>query len=243
MRASHLRARLLGLATAALFAGAAHAVPINFVPNGDFELGNTLFTSAYQPYHAENTAEGQYTVRSNPYPWNPEFVSTDDHTPGLGTMMMVANGSPESGAVVWQSQAITVTAGTNYFFEAFVNNVCCRTLDFGPGSASILEFSISLNGVAATSLGTITTNLDLAGTWEGLSPSQYQPIDAGTVVLSLINRNTNAGGNDFAIDDVFFGTESIVNPSPVPEPLTQSLLGIALAGLAFSRRKRPTVTA
>ena len=236
MNKFHMRARLLGAATVALFAATAHAVPINFVPNGDFEAGNTLFTSDYAFSPVSNTTEGQYTVRSNPFPWNAQFVSTGDHPSGVG-LMMVANGSPVSGAVVWQSQAIAVTAATNYFFEAFVNNVCCQTFTFGPGSESILEFSLSLNGGAAISLGIITTDLSLAGTWEGLS-KQYLPSSTGNVVLSLINRNTNAGGNDFAIDDIFFGTESIVNPPQVPEPLTLSLLGIGLAGLVFSRRRR-----
>lgn len=236
MKKVHMRARLLSATTAALFAATAHAVPINFVPNGAFEAGNTQFTSDYAFSPAVNTTEGEYTVRSNPFPWNGAFVSTGDHTSGAG-LMMVANGSPVSGAVVWQSQSIAVAAATNYFFEAFVNNVCCQGFTFGPGSESILEFSLSLDGGAPISLGTITTDLSLAGTWEGLS-TQYLPSSAGNVVLSLINRNTNAGGNDFAIDDIFFGTESIVNPQQVPEPLTLSLLGIGLAGLGFSRRKR-----
>jgi hypothetical protein len=149
--------------------------------------------------------------------------------------MMVANGSPVSGAVVWRSQPIAVDAATNYFFEAFVNNVCCQNFSYGPGSESILEFSLSLDGGSPTSLGTITTDLDLAGTWEGLS-TQFLSGSAGQVVLTLINRNTNPLGNDFAIDDVFFGTESIVNP--MSEPLTLALVGIGLAGLALGRGRR-----
>jgi hypothetical protein len=152
--------------------------------------------------------------------------------------MMVANGSPASGAVVWKSQSIAVSASTDYFFEAFVNNVCCSTFTYGPGSESVLEFSLSLNGAGPISLGTITTNYALAGTWEGLSTS-YLSGGAGNVVLSLINRNTNAGGNDFAVDDISFGTQSIVNPAPVPEPETYAMLsaGLGLIGAAVKRRK------
>ena len=227
-----MRAYLSVVAMAA-FATSAYAAPINLVPNGNFEAGNVQFTSDYVFSESANTTEGQYTVRSNPFPWNGAFVSIGDHTTGAG-LMLVANGSPVSGDVVWRSQPIIVDAATNYFFEAFVNNVCCQGFSFGPGSESILEFALSLNGGAPISLGTITTDLDLAGAWEGLS-TQFLSISAGQVVLSLINRNTNAGGNDFAIDDVFFGTESIV--SPVPEPFTLALVGVGLAGLALRRRR------
>jgi hypothetical protein len=229
-----MRANLLVVAMAVLTTSA-YAAPINLVPNGNFEAGNDgQFTSDYAFSPLANTTEGEYTVRSNPFPWNGAFVSIGDHTTGAG-LMMVANGSPESGDVVWRSQSIAVDAATNYFFEAFVNNVCCRGgSPFGPGSESILEFALSLDGGAPISLGTITTDLDLAGTWEGLS-TQFPSGSAGQVVLSLINRNTNRGGNDFAIDDVFFGTESTV--SPVPEPFTLALVGIGLAGLALRRRR------
>lgn len=228
-----MRARLLSAVAAVFLTATAHAVPINLVPNGDFEAGNTQFTSDYAFSPGGNSTEGEYTVRSNPFPWNGAFVSTGDHTSGTG-LMMVANGSPVSGAVVWRSQSIAVAAATNFFFEAFVNNVCCQGFTFGPGSESILEFSLSLDGGAPISLGTITTNLSLAGTWEGLS-TQFLSGSAGNVVLSLINRNTNAGGNDFAIDDIFFGIESIVNPPQVPEPLTLSLLVVGLAALRLVR--------
>jgi hypothetical protein len=207
------------------------SAPINLVPHGDFEAGTAQFTSDYALTPTANTTEGEYTVRSNPFPWNASFVSIGDHTSGTGEMM-VANGSPIAGAVVWQSQAIAVTAATNYFFEAFVNNVCCETFTFGPGSESILEFSISQDGGPPVSLGTITTNLALAGTWEGLS-TQYLPSVAGSVVLSLINQNTNVGGNDFAIDDVFFGVQSTV-----PEPQAILLVGFGLAGLYFARKRQ-----
>ncbi|HXR51092.1 MAG TPA: hypothetical protein VN762_03055, partial [Steroidobacteraceae bacterium] len=89
------------LAAISLLATAASASPVNLVTNGDFEAGNSGFTSAYAyalppNLGGSNTVEGQYTVASNPYPWNGLFISSGDHTSGQG-LMMVANGAPNAG--------------------------------------------------------------------------------------------------------------------------------------------------
>jgi len=204
----------------------------NLVTNGNFEGGNTAFTSDYAFAPGGNSTEGQYTVRSNPFPWNGLFISAADHTTGSG-LMYVGNGSPTNGSVVWASGLISVAQNTNYFFEAFVMNVCCAG-PFPGNSPSILEFSVA--GLATESLGTATTNLALAGTWEGLSKSWNSGLNT-SVTLSLINRNTAAAGNDFAIDDVFLGTASTVTPVPEPETYALMLAGLGIVG-AIARRRR-----
>lgn len=222
MSAFHVRSNVLLLA-AALLTGNAYALPVNLVPNGSFEAQNTQFTSDYAFTPGGNTAEGQYTVSTSSTPWNTLFIPTADHTSGAG-YMMVANGSPVDGSTVWKSQAIPVSSGTSYFFEAFVRNVCCTSAYTGINSPAVLEFSVSLNGGPAVSLGTVTTDLS-GNAWQGLS-EPYISTGTGTVILSLINRNTTAGGNDFAIDDIYFGTESVVNPGPEGPPPATGAIGV-----------------
>jgi len=226
---AHLITGLVVVVAAAIAAPALAAT--NLVANGDFEAGNGGFSSDYAYTPGGNSAEGQYTTRTNPSPWNSFFVSAADHTTGSGSMF-VGNGSPTDGAFVWTSGSISVNADTSYFFEAWVMNVCCTSAYGGQNSASIRDFTI--NGV---SVGTRTTNLDKAGTWEGLSTT-WDSGSTTAVVLSLVNRNTQAGGNDFAVDDIALSTQSTVTPS-IPEPETYALM---LAGLAlvagFARRRQ-----
>ncbi|MCK9685056.1 hypothetical protein [Scleromatobacter humisilvae] len=227
MRRSVLTSGLV-LAFAASLSSAAFASAPNLVANGNFEAGNTGFTSGYAYSPGANTDEGQYTVRSNPFPWNGLFISGGDHTTGSG-LMYVGNGSAVDGAVVWESTTIAVAPNTDYFFEAFVTDVCCSS-PFPGNTPSILEFSVS-----GDSLGTATTNLALAGTWQGLSKA-WNSGSSTSVTLSLINRNTARAGNDFAIDDIYLGTVSTVIPGvPEPDGCALMLLG---AGVLVAVRRR-----
>jgi hypothetical protein len=206
------------------------AAAVNLIANGNFEAGNTGFTSSYSYTPGRNVAEGQYTVRADPYPWNGYFISAGDHTSG-GGQMFVGNGSSVNGSIVWASGPISVNASTRYFFEAWVMNVCCTSAWTGSNSASILDFSI--NGV---SVGTKSTNLSSAGTWEGLSTT-WNSGGATSATLELINRNTAVGGNDFAIDDINLSTVSIVTSVPEPENYTMLLAGLGLLGWVGRRAK------
>lgn len=210
-----------------LFAGSAFSAPMNLVPNGDFELGNTQFGSDYSFSPASNTAESQYTVRTNPFPWNGFFISTGDHTSGSGNLF-VGNGAPRDQRV-WFSSGISVTPNTDYFFEAWVINVCCNP-SFGQGNNPVNPAILSFyaNGVL---IGTRSTNL--LGVWEGLSTT-WNSGAFTSVDLELRNSNLLAQGNDFGTDDIFLGTQSTV--TPVPEPSSVVLLMSGIVGLAAMRR-------
>lgn len=220
---------LLFLGSLALAAPASGA-PINLVTNGDFEAGNTDFASSYAYAPASNTAEAQYTVRTNPNPWNTFFISAGDHTSGTGNMF-VGNGSPTAGSLVWGTSAnISVSPNTDYFFEAWAMNVCCTPNYTGPNSPAILEFAV-VGDLTTASLGTIPTTLN-PGNWQFLGTT-WNSGGNTSVSLRIINQNTAAGGNDFALDDIHFSTESSVS---VPEPASLLLSGLGLAALALSRR-------
>jgi len=97
------------------------AVP-NLVPNGDFSAGNVQFSSDYA-YADLNTVEGEYTVGNNPKAFNGNLLMIGDHTTGDG-LMFIGNGKSTPDRV-WYAGPIAVSAGTKYYFEAWVMNACC----------------------------------------------------------------------------------------------------------------------
>jgi gliding motility-associated-like protein len=168
----------------------------NLVVNGDFSAGNAGFTSDYvnaQP----NTTEGQYRVTNNPPSWNPGLTNCPDHTGGGGNMMAV-NGSPIVNARIW-SQTVAVTPNTNYAFSTWVQSL------FAVNPAN-LKFSIN-NIIIGNNIqaGAVCNWIRFGTTWNS-GP-------ATSAVITIVNNNTVAAGNDFAIDDIFFGPILIKNDS------------------------------
>ncbi len=221
---------VLGLILSVAVASSAQAA--NLISNGDFEAGNTGFTTSYTLGGATNVTEGEYQILNNPFPWNPAFTSIGDNTSGTG-FMMVVNGAPNAGQIVWQNN-LAISASTTYFFEAFVANVCCSGGGINP---PILTFSVSLDGGPEQVLNTLTIPANPVGQWIGLSNS-FNSGAATIAQIRLINANIVRAGNDFAIDDISLDTRSIVNPVPEPATWAMMVAGFGLGGLALRRRRR-----
>ena len=171
----------------------------NLIVNGDFSAGNTGFSSEYV-YAANNTTEGEYFVGPSANTWNYNLSNCTDHTTGTGNMLLV-NGTPDIDLKVW-TQTVNVTPNTNYAFSTWIQAL------WPPNPAQLRFF---INGKPVGNL--ITASLPTC-TWTQF----YTTWNSGsntTATISIINKNTQILGNDFALDDISFAPVIIKRDSVV----------------------------
>ena len=206
------------------------------VPNADFSLGYSGFTSSYGYLAYPSTAsprllypEGLFTVGSDPGFVHESWANFGDHTTGDG-MMLIVNSSRVEDTLVW-SAMVDVDARTQYDFSAWAASTFYR-------SPANLAFAI--NGVLLDAPLVLPPD---TGLWQQSSAGWYSGDDT-TAILSLINLNTEWNGNDFALDDIALTVRPqisvrAIEPEAVPEPgSTLLLLGGAVIGLAgFAKRR------
>ncbi len=185
----------------------------NKVTNGNFSSGNNGFTSSYVvPSGTHNQTflypEGTYSIESNPNNVHNMFASFFDHTSGTSSgKMMVINGASTANVTVW-TQNITVTPNTTYVFSVWFASVTSSS----PG-----QLNFSING---SPLGSTIQLSGTTGVWQNFTTT-WTSGSSTTATIGLINQNTAASGNDFAMDDVVFAPvyhhdiAVTLNPNPV----------------------------
>ena len=179
----------------------------NLVVNGDFNQGNTGFSSDYT-FSNNLQPESRYSVVANASTVHPSFTGNDHTNPPSGLFMAV-NGAGTPGVDVW-CQTVPVTPNTDYAFSTWVSSLVNN-------SPAILQFSI--NGVQ---LGSPFTAPSGNNNWAQFFDT-WNSGNATSATICILNQNTTLGGNDFGLDDIIFstfcnGTAQVtitVNPLPV----------------------------
>lgn len=205
-----MRPKILAPSLLLLLVPAAQA---NLLTNGDFESGNSGFTSDYFYAPGGNTTEGQYTVRTDPQNWNGAYYAMPDHTTGTGNLLVV-NGATSGTPTVW-TETIGVTPNTLCDFSGFVSTA----VSGGPADLVVL-----VNGVQ---LGGSTTAPADPMTWLGFSRI-FATGTATSAKVEIVDLNTNRYPNDFYLDDLSLNA--------VPEPAPFAAVG--LSAVAMLRRRR-----
>ena len=173
----------------------------NLIVNGDFEEGNTGFTTEYGYSPGDLLLGDRYAVDTDPSNVHPAPPSYGDHTSGTGYMMIV-NGSPHRH-VVWE-QSVSVTPNTDYILSYWVSS-WCATLP------AKIESSINGHPIGTGDAPAVM------GQWVEVS----HPWSSGTswtATISLVDLETAWAGNDFAIDDIALVT--------IPPPTVEAIVDI-----------------
>ncbi len=105
------------IALLAVFTVPAMAAQPNLITNGDFESGNTGFTTEYTYLDPSKTGtwtlgpEYMYTVGTDPHLYHSAWASFGDHTSGSGKMMIV-NGTylNNETKIVWAQEDVAIPA-------------------------------------------------------------------------------------------------------------------------------------
>ena len=196
--------------------------PINLVVNGDFEQGNTGFTTNYNLYVAGNQVQSSdYAVTTDANLIEPTFSGVD-HTTGSGQFMVV-DGSTNTADQAW-CQNVAVTPNTDYVFSTWVNNVVDPTLNSADPEVQLL-----ING---SSICASLVLPELPDQWVLLSCT-WNSGTATNAQLCIRTLNTDPIGNDFGIDDIeffapsnsCFGSDTVelaVNPLPTVDAGTDT---------------------
>jgi hypothetical protein len=167
----------------------------NLVINGDFESGNTGFTSGYTL--GDVSGPGAYTIGTNPSTATGAFgdwCNCGDHTSGTGKMMIV-NGATNAALPIWE-ETVAVTPSTTYTFSYWGAEV-------DHDSSSLPHLSLKINGRVIGSSTFPEYPPDNGGHWQNYKFT-WNSGSSKRADLALFDLNTDASWNDFALDDISF---------------------------------------
>lgn len=186
----------------------------NLVVNGDFESPVLAgINSDYFHTPGGNIDEGTWWVS----PWDPGSPwHGEQHTPGgFGAMSVNGDDSTQAGVKRVWFQTVSVNAGTEYDFSAWMLGTA--------GGFSGYSLQFAFDGVPIGSVNTPSA----ARVWE---PFNATFIATGpTVTISIVNVSGITFPNDFMIDDIALEI--------VPAPGGAAMMGIAML-LGTVRRRR-----
>ncbi|HLP93847.1 MAG TPA: T9SS type A sorting domain-containing protein [Saprospiraceae bacterium] len=183
------------------------------VCNPDFSLGNQCFSNDYN-YFAPGgpTAIGSYSVLNfgQVNTANNQWACIDHTTYTAAGQMLIVDGY--GGPIAWE-QTVSVTAGTNYSFYAWFNNLVRPTKNHDDPQMALF---VDNTQVAVSSILTESPDqwIRLCGTWTAMT--------TGTVNLSIRMLATTSIGNDVAIDDISFRACVPVPPCQTSIQITQN---------------------
>ena len=183
----------------------------NLINNGSFEYGGPGlgfwidgqgYIELTEPFSG-NSSAGNFAFVDNPQAMNNNFFSSSgDHTTGEGKMMVIDGNTTGGQQRFWKAGdngggICNLNVGETYFFSYWIQTVSNAV----SGESQLADIGVFINNASNVTLtfGTTLAPLPNFG-WQKVSYSFVA--SSACVNIELYNNNTNAIGNDFAIDDI-----------------------------------------
>lgn len=126
-------------------------------------------------------------------------------TPAKGNWCLVIDGGNDPNARVWQARDLKLKQGVTYQFSVWAANIDKEYNMHGISSLAKLKFVIeNQDGIRELSSFTVKETL---GQWNEFKATFTTTKDYNWCHIYLVNFNTESEGNDFALDDIYFGAE------------------------------------
>ncbi len=163
----------------------------DLITNGDFEAGNTGFSTNTTFVGTGALSQGDYSIRTDASTANGQWCHRD-RTSGNGNFL-VCDGRSGSFTTGWQ-QTIAVCSGESYEFRASVANLICSGRNFADPN-----IELRVNGVVVAGPLLLPEN---PAVWTAMSGTYVVPAGVSSALLEIRSTSTASVGNDFGVDDV-----------------------------------------
>jgi len=242
----HRNAIALALYAAAL--GAAQAVPVTYFGENQAAAGNV--SGSPTTARAAFLSNLSSNISSEGFETKPVLaVAPIDllFTGSGGSLAATLTGEGEIADDKSTGRFNTTTGGSKWWDVggAFIINFTTPIAAFGFFGTDIGDFDGQIE-LSLTDTNNAVTKLTVNNTRKGLEVGAllfFGFIDTQTQYKSISFGNTATGVDGFGFDDMVIGDVRQVTPSPIPEPATLALVGLSLAGLVVSRRRKLTAQA
>ena len=139
---------------------------------------------------------------------DPYFVPLAPHS---GNYMLVCDGGNSASARVWQARELVngdhpLQAGVEYEFSCWVANIDAEYADHGSSSLAKLRFMIEYDGSGGVQVLSSFTAPQQLGVWQQEKATFTPTNNSSWCNIWILNYTTVDAGNDFALDDIYFGT-------------------------------------
>ena len=220
----------------------------SLIPNGGFESGNILGETNDLGQHIKYEYSNMKGIDKAITPNNSTIASNAkianstwfvDLKPNTGNKMLVCDGGNNPDTRIWSARDLALVGGKKYEFSCYVANIHINSL-----KPAGLQFIIETAAGTQTllSFSAPTSN----GKWEFHKITYTPPADASWAHIWINNNVTAPDGNDFAIDDIYFGLEQTTDPVTTEDNFTVNVdtkATISMANITDCANKNTTLSA